>query len=246
VASNNAAVVVPASVTVTAGATTASFTATVSSVSTAQTVTLTASANSVAKTFALQLGTATPTLSTNATTIAFGTVNLNSPATQTLILTSTGSAAVTVSAATVSGTGFTVSGGSFPMTLNPNQTASLSVQFDPTVAGAATGQLSLTSNCSMGSSMEVSLSGMGAAVPYEVNLSWNPPASSTDPVAGYNVYRAPSGSTNYQQLNSAAVTGTAYVDTTVLNNQTYGYIVESVDASGVTSAPSNVAAIPVP
>jgi len=79
-----------------------------------------------------------------------------------------------------------------------------------------------------------------------VNLSWNPPASSTDPVAGYNVYRAPSGSTNYQQLNSAAVTGTAYVDTTVLNNQTYDYIVESVDASGVTSSPSNMAAIPVP
>ena len=187
-----------------------------------------------------------PTLSTSATTIAFGTVNLNSPATQSLILTATGSAAVTVSAAIVAGSGFTVSGGSFPVTLNPNQTASLSVQFDPTVAGAATGQLSITSNSSTGSSVVVSLSGMGAAVPYEVNLNWDAPTSSPDPVVGYNVYRAPSGSTNYQQLNSAAVTGTAYVDTTVLNNQTYDYIVESVDASGVTSSPSNMAAIPVP
>jgi hypothetical protein len=245
-ASNNAAVVVPASVTVAAGATTASFTATVSSVSTAQTVTLTASANSVATTFALQLGTATAMLSTNTTTIAFGTVNLNSPATQTLILTSTGSAPVTISAAAVTGSGFTVSGGSFPMTLNPNQSATLSTQFDPSVAGAATGQLSITSNCSMGSSMGVSLSGTGAAVPYEVNLAWDAPTSSPDPVAGYNVYRAPSGSTNYQQLNSAAVTETTYVDTTVLNSQTYDYIVESVDASGVTSSPSNMAAIPVP
>src|SRR5208282_194369 len=61
-ASNNSAVTVPASVTVAAGATTASFAATVSSVSTAQAVTLTASANSVAKTFALQLGTGVPTL----------------------------------------------------------------------------------------------------------------------------------------------------------------------------------------
>jgi hypothetical protein len=245
-ASNNTAVVVPASVTVAAGATTASFTATVSSVSTAQTVTLTASANSVATTFALQLGTATAMLSTNTTTIAFGTVNLNSPATQTLILTSTGSAPVTISAAAVTGSGFTVSGGSFPMTLNPNQSATLSTQFDPSVAGAATGQLSITSNCSMGSSMGVSLSGTGAAVPYEVNLAWDAPTSSPDPVAGYNVYRAPSGSTNYQQLNSAAVTETTYVDTTVLNSQTYDYIVESVDASGVTSSPSNMAAIPVP
>jgi centrosomal CEP192-like protein len=245
-ASSNTAVVVPASVTVAAGATTAGFTATVSSVSTAQTVTLTASANSVATTFTMQLGTATPTLSTNATTIAFGTVNLNSTATQQLVLMSTGSAPVTISAATVTGSGFSISGGSFPMTLNSNQTASISVQFDPTVAGAATGQLSITSNCSMGPSMEVSLSGTGAAVPYEVNLTWDAPTSSTDPVAGYNVYRAPSGSTNYQQLNSATVTETTYVDTTVLNSETYDYIVESVDGSGVTSSPSNMAAIPVP
>jgi len=123
-ASNNSAVTVPATVTVAPGATTGSFTATVSGVSTAQSVTLTASANSATKTFALQLGAGVPTLSVNATTIAFGTVNLNSPATQSLILTSTGTAAVTVSAATVSGTGFTISGGPFPITLNPNHATS--------------------------------------------------------------------------------------------------------------------------
>jgi hypothetical protein len=237
---------VPASVTVAAGATTASFTATVSSVSTARTVTLTASANSVAKTFALQLGTAAATLSVNATSIAFGNVNLNTAATQSVTLSSTGTAAVTVSAAAASGTGFTISGGSFPVTLSPNQTATISAQFDPTVAGAATGQLTITSNSSTGSSTVVSLSGTGAAVPYQVNLSWSAPASSSDPVAGYNVYRAPSGSTNYQQINSAAVTQATYVDSTVLNNLTYDYIVESVDSSGVTSSPSNMAAIPVP
>jgi hypothetical protein len=245
-ASNNSAVTVPASVTVAAGSTTASFTATVSSVSTAQTVTLTASANSVAETFALQLGAGVPTLSVNAATIAFGNVNLNSPATQSLILTSTGTAAVTVSAVTVSGTGFTISGGPFPITLNPNQTATISVQFDPATAVAFTGQVTITSNSSTGSSTVIGLTGTGVAVLYQVNLTWDAPTSSTDPVAGYNVYRAPSGSTNYQQLNSAAVTQTTYVDTTVLNSQTYDYIVESIDASGVTSSPSNMAAVPIP
>ena len=246
VASSNSAVSVPATVTVAAGSTTGSFTATVSAVSTAQAVTLTASTNSVAKTFALQLGTAVATLNVNATTIAFGNVNLNSPATQTLILTSTGMAAVTVSRATVTGSGFTVSGGSFPITLNPNQTATLNVQFDATVAGAATGQLTITSNSSTGSSAVVSLSGTGAAVSYKVNLSWNAPASSPEPVAGYSVYRAPRGSSSYAQLNSAVMTQTTYTDTNVQNGQTYNYIVESVDASGIQSVPSNTTVIPIP
>jgi hypothetical protein len=207
---------------------------------------LTASANTVAKTFALQLGAGVPTLSVNAATIAFGNVNLNSPATQSLILTSTGTAAVTVSAAAVSGTGFTISGGSFPITLNPTQTATISVQFDPTTAVAFTGQVTITSNSSTGSSTVIGLTGTGVGLVYAVNLSWNAPASSTDPVAGYNVYRAPSGSTNYTQLNTAAVTQTTYEDTTVLNGQTYDYIVESVDGSGVTSSPSNMAAELIP
>jgi len=246
-ASNNAAVTVPALVTVTAGSTTASFTATVSAVSSARTVTLTASAGGVAETFALQLGTAVPTLSINATSIPFGNVNLNSPATQTLTLTSTGASAVTVSAATVIGGGFTISGGSFPITLKTNQTATLSVQFDPTVAGPASGTLTIVSTSLTNPIAIVSLSGTGVVgVTYFVNLSWDAPTSSTDPVAGYNVYRSRDGASAYQQLNAAVVTQTTYVDTGVQDGQTYDYIVESVDASGVESAPSNTANVAIP
>jgi hypothetical protein len=245
--SNNSAVTVPATVTVAAGATSASFSATVSSVSTAATVSLTASAGSVAKTFTLQLGAATPTLSINATSIAFGDVNLNSPATQTVTLSSTGTAAVTVSAATVLGTGFTVSGASFPLSLSPNQTATLSVQFDPTTAGAASGTLTVVSTSLTNPTDVISLSGTGeSSTAYEVNLTWDAPSSSSDPVAGYNVYRAPSGSTAYQQINPAVVTQTAYTDTSVQAGQTYDYTVESVDASGVTSVASSMASVTTP
>jgi hypothetical protein len=240
-ASNNSAVAVPASVTVAAGATSASFTATVSAVSTAQTVTLTASAGGVSTTFALQLGTSQIALSLSTASLAFGNVNVSTAATQSVTLTSTGTAAVTVSAATVMGSGFSVSGATFPLTLNPNQTATLTVQFDPGAAGAVTGQLTLTSNSSSGSSTVVSLSGTGVQDSYEVDLSWDAPTSSPDPVAGYNVYRSPSGASSYQQLNSSVVTQTTYVDTTVQAGQNYDYIVESVDASGVTSVPSNTA-----
>jgi hypothetical protein len=243
-ASNNSAVTVPASVTVAAGVTTAGFTATVSAVSTSEAVTLTASANSVAKTFALQLNAGVPTLGIDATSIGFGDVYVNSPATQSVTLSSTGTAAVTVSAATVAGTGFSVSGASFPLTLNPTQTATLSVEFNPTAAGAATGTLTITSNSSTNPTAAIPLSGTGETI--QVNLAWDAPASSPDPVAGYNVYRAPTGSTSYQLLSSVSVSQLTYTDISVVAGQTYDYIVESVDASGVASAPSNMASVTLP
>jgi hypothetical protein len=178
--------------------------------------------------------------------VSFGNVVLNTPTIQSLTLTSTGTAPVTVNAATSTGTGFTVSGITSPVTLNPGQTATLSVAFDPAAAGAATGQVSITSNSSTGSSTLIGLTGTGVAASYEVNLTWNAPTSSPDPVAGYNVYRSPSGASSYQILNPSVVTTTAYADETALDGQTYDYIVESVDASGNQSVPSNMAAVAVP
>jgi fibronectin type 3 domain-containing protein len=75
----------------------------------------------------------------------------------------------------------------------------------------------------------------------QVTLTWDAPSTSPDPVAGYNVFRSPSGASSYQQLNSSAVTGTSYTDSTAQAGQSYNYVVLSVDASGVESGPSNVA-----
>ena len=82
----------------------------------------------------------------------------------------------------------------------------------------------------------------------EVNLAWDAPTSSPDPVAGYNAYRTQSGSTNYTLLNPAplALTPTAYTDFGSGCGVTQNYIVESVDASGMTSEPSNVASATLP
>jgi hypothetical protein len=245
-ASNNSAVTIPAKVTVAAGSATGSFTATVSAVSTAQTVTLTASANSVAKTFALQLGSNVSALSINATSLSFGNVNLNTPATQSVTLSSTGTAAVTVSLITVVGAEFTISGATFPVTLNPNQAVTISMEFDPTVTGAASGTLTVVSTSLTNPTAIIGVNGTGVAGSYKTDLSWDAPASSPDPVVGYNVYRSPSGASTYQQINTAVVTQTTYGDTGVQNGQTYDYVVESVDASGIESGPSNMAAVLIP
>jgi fibronectin type 3 domain-containing protein len=121
----------------------------------------------------------------------------------------------------------------------------LQVQFEPTVTGSATGQITISSNSSSGSSTVVTLSGTGAAIPHEVDLSWNAPVSSPDPVSGYNVYRA-TGSGSFQRINISVQVQTAYVDSTVSSGVTYNYEVRSVDSGGVESYPSNQVAVTIP
>lgn len=221
-----------------AGAVSGSLTLTSTS-STGRSTTVSLSGNGV--------GASVSTLAVNAATIGFGNVSLNSPATQSLVLTSTGTGSVTINSAAVSGTGFSVTGANFPVTIQPNQSAVLSVQFDPTTASAASGTLILTSNSSTGSSTAIGLTGTGVSSGGEqVNLAWNAPASSSDPVTGYDIYRAPDGTSSYQQLNSSPVTQTAYADTTTAGGQTYDYYVESVDSSGNSSVPSNTISVNVP
>lgn len=81
---------------------------------------------------------------------------------------------------------------------------------------------------------------------YQVNLSWQAPTGTTDPVASYEVFRLLVGSgLNFAVIGTAPLTPTAYTDLGIVGGQTYEYMVESVDAGGVTSAPSNTATVPI-
>jgi hypothetical protein len=184
-------------------------------------------------------------LTLGATSLNFGSVTVNSSATQSLTLTSSGTAPVTVNSVSIAGAGFTTVGGSFPITLNPNQSTTLQVQFKPTTAGSVTGNLTINSNSASGGTAVVSLGGTGTAVSHEVNLTWNAPSSSSDPVAGYHVYRS-TGSGAAQLINSSIDAQTAYVDSAVVSGTTYSYIVKSVDNNGVESAPSNEITATIP
>jgi hypothetical protein len=255
--SNNRAVTVPANLVVPAGATSVSFPLTVTPVTTTQTVTLTASLGRVSSSFSFQLKASTPalnpsstssssTLSVSSSSVSFGDVSENTSATQSLTLSNTGSAALTVNSIAVSGSGFSWAGVSLPLTLNASQTAMVSVAFDPTAVGSATGTLTVKSTASTNPTSTVSLSGTGQSSAYSVLVTWQAPASSSDAVAKYDVYRSPSASSSYQLVGSVNDSQLAYTDTGVQNGQSYNYVVESVDSSGNESAPSNMASVTVP
>jgi len=198
------------------------------------------------QTVTLTISLGTSTLSINAASVGFGDVDLNTPTTQTVLLSSTGTGSVTVNSAVVAGSCFTLSGPAFPATLTTGQTATLEVVFDPTVTGAATGTLTVTSTSTSNPTAVIALTGTGIAAAYAVDLSWDAPSSSTDPVVGYNVYRAVSGSSTYALLNPSVDALTTYVDNNVLVGTSYDYIVESVDASGVESVPTSPIVVPIP
>jgi Abnormal spindle-like microcephaly-assoc'd, ASPM-SPD-2-Hydin len=187
-------------------------------------------------------------LTVSPTSLSFGSVTIGSSGTQNVTLTSTGTSSVTVSSAAIVGTGFTVSGSSFPVTLNPKQVVTLQVKFNPTVAGAATGQLTVKSTSSSKPTAVVSLTGTGATttVQHQVSLAWSAPSNSTQPVVGYRVYRATGSSTSYTLLNSTLDASVSYVDRAVQSGQSYTYYVTSVNRSGVESVASSKAKATVP
>lgn len=178
--------------------------------------------------------------------LAFGNVALNTTATQPVAIASTGTAALQVSALTVTGSGFGLGASpTLPLNVAPGATYTINVTFTPTVAGQAAGGLSITSNASNMPAVNMGLTGAGIQRTYSVELTWQSPANNGDPVVGYNVYRAVSGSGNFAQLNGAPVAQSTYADMTASAGN-WDYVVRSVDASGAVSSPSNVytAAIP--
>lgn len=188
-------------------------------------------------------GTAVPTLTISPSNLPFGNRTINTPSTQRVTLASGGTAPVVIQSAALSGAGFTMSGATFPVTLNPGLALTLDVQFDPTVPGPATGSLSIQSSSSTNGTAVVSLTGTG--IPHQVALSWDSPGISTVPIASYNTYRSTAGGSAYQ-LNSSVGPQTTYVDKTVRSGVTYDYFVTSIDSTGVESVPSNAVAATIP
>jgi len=93
-------------------------------------------------------------------TLNFGNIALGSSQTQSLAVSNTGSASLTISAATVTGSGFTVNGLTLPYTLAAGTGTNLSLTFSPATAGTNTAILNITSDAT-DSSVAVTLAGSG-------------------------------------------------------------------------------------
>ena len=108
-------------------------------------------------------GSATGYVSATPTTAQFGSVPIGTCNTQGIQLTNTGSASVTISGVTASGSGISVAGMNTPLSIAAGATAQLTVAFQPTAAGNVNGSVGITSNAS-DSQLSVAVSGTGVSV----------------------------------------------------------------------------------
>jgi hypothetical protein len=187
-------------------------------------------------------GTAAGQLATLPTSLNFNNVVVGTSATQGATLTASG-ASVTVTSDNFSGSEFTLTGISLPLTIPAGNSASFSVTFAPQSTGTASATLSFSSNAS--NSPVMSLAGTGTAPPvHTVALSWT--ASTSSNVASYNIYRSTTSGGPYSEIDTVPESTTTFTDTAVTDGQTYYYVTTTVNADSQESSYSNQATAVIP
>jgi len=195
---------------------------------------------------------ATAALQLNPNSVSFGNLVLQTTSTKTVTLQNSGGVNVKISGVTVAGAGFGYADLSPGFSLSPNQQISFQVWFKPTVKGVAAGTVSIIS-ANLSSPATLSLSGDGVTsttptptptpTPHTVHLSWAPSSSS---VAGYRVYRGQVSGGPYPNTVVSSVDALSYDDATVVDGNTYYYVVTAVDSTGAESLLSNQATAQIP
>jgi hypothetical protein len=112
----------------------------------------------------------TPFISVSPSSANFGSVIVGNTDSQVLTVSNTGTANLTVSSLTTSGSGFSASGLAIPFTLTPGQNASFTAAFGPVATGSQSGSISIASNAAS-SPLVVTLNGTGIAATYQLSAS---------------------------------------------------------------------------
>src|SRR5882762_9994175 len=141
----------------------------------------------------------------------FGSVTVGSTNSQTIRIGNAGNGVLTITQASVTGTGFSTSGLTLPLSINPGQTSTFNAQYQPSAAGTASGSIAIVSNAPTSPSA-LALTGNGVAATQILSVSTNTVsfgnvntgASSTLPVTVTNT-----GNSNVQ-ISQIAASGVGY------------------------------------
>jgi hypothetical protein len=188
--------------------------------------------------------TATGTLQVSPTAMNFGDVLVGHSGSLSLKVTNAGNSALTTNRATVSGSGFSTIGALSGLTLQPGQSDSVTVVFQPAVKGNASGTISIQAGVTTTS---IALSGAGTTASsssHSVSLSWG--ASTSPGVVGYYIKRGTTSGGPYSFLNSSPDAGDSYVDSTVQAGKEYFYVVVAVSSGGHQSEASEQVSATIP
>ena len=174
-------------------------------------ITLTTSAANPTVSIALS-GTGTQgTLAANPSSINFGSLLVGSSGSVSVTLSNPGTAPVAISAASITGSSFSMAGLTVPQSINPGQTSSFTVTFSPTAAGTASGTVSITSNAP-GSPLNISLSGSGTTTQAQLTISPTSVAFSSVNVGSNATQSVTLTNTGNASLNitAATIAGSGY------------------------------------
>jgi Abnormal spindle-like microcephaly-assoc'd, ASPM-SPD-2-Hydin len=180
-------------------------------------------------------------LSASPSSLSFGDENVGSSGSKQVTVKNTGNAKADISSVSVGGTGFSLSGGSGSVALEPGQSETYTVSFKPTSAASDTGTLTVDSNAA---ALKVGLSGTGVkAANLTVTLKWD---ASSSKVSGYYIYRSTKSGSAYTKMNSSIDAGTSFTDSSIAAGETYYYVVVAVSPTNVYSSYSNQVEVAIP
>ena len=123
-----------------------------------------------------------------------------------------------------------------------NKPISLSLNGTPTNAASYSFTVKVT-GCGKHTATQSYTVTIQAAPNHVVNLNWN--ASTSQNIAGYNVYRSPDGA-SWTKINVSLTASTLYSDSTVSNGNTYYYAVTAQDINGNESSKCASVKVAVP
>jgi len=167
-------------------------------------------------------------LTVTPSSINFGSVPVGSSNTQSVTLSNSGGPKITISQVSLSGTGFTLSGLNYPISLAGGQSVTGTVMFTPPSTGTDSGSIVVTAQSSGGkrtnlpsssTTMTVMMSGTGVSSGQQVSVAVSPTSASIQ--------------TGSQQQFSASVSGTT--NTAVTWTTSGG----TVSTSGLYTAPTS-------